>query len=367
MMRRLVTTDPAPTASDPTAPETVIAGKYRVERILGKGGMGVVVEARHIKLDDRVAIKFLLPEFAGHAEASARFLREAKAARRIKSEHVAHVIDVDTLESGAPYMVMEFLDGQDLAHLLERGPLPISDAVDYVIQGCEAIAEAHMHGIIHRDLKPANLFLTQGPDGSPTVKVLDFGISKSTEGAVDNLTRTTAMMGSVQYMSPEQMRQTKSVDARTDIYALGISLYEMLTGKAPFVAQTPMEFCGQVLHGTPLSLGSMRAEVPEALAYVVHRAFARDRDHRYASVADFVMAIAPFAPPRSRSTIDRIARMSTIGAPSSQPASHVAAQAAPASIPGSQPAIAVTPPPRLRLHRRSSASTTSSQGITTAP
>src|SRR5262245_32594102 len=187
--------------------------------------MGVVVEARHIALDERVAIKFLLPDYARAPEASARFLREARAAVKIKSEHVARVSDVGELETGAPYMVMEYLDGRDLAGVLEKtGVLPIPDAVDYIIQGSEAIAEAHTYGIVHRDLKPANLFLTRRPDGTPLVKVLDFGISKVQSEGVDKLTKTSAMLGSALYMSPEQMQHTRSVDLRTDVYALGISL-----------------------------------------------------------------------------------------------------------------------------------------------
>jgi serine/threonine protein kinase len=344
MMGPLVTTAPAlPASSDPTEPGAVLAGKYCVTKILGKGGMGVVVEARHIALDDRVAIKFLLPEYAQHPEASVRFLREAKAARKIKSEHVAHVIDVDTLESGAPYMVMEFLEGQDLAHMLETtGVLPIHDAVDFVIQGCEAIAEAHKHGIIHRDIKPANLFLMEGQDGLPTVKVLDFGISKTKEGAVDNLTRTQTGMGSAHYMSPEQMVRAGSVDLRTDIYALGIALYELLAGTQPFHAETWAELHARTLAGTPTPLLDLRADVPAALALVLERAYARERVHRYASVAELVIALAPFAPPRSYPTIERIARMAGVPLPDlSQSGAHTVSQAVPAAT----QLLAVTPPP----------------------
>ena len=223
----------------PTVPGTILAGKYRVERIIGQGGMGVVVEAKHITLDERVALKFLLPEYATHPEAAGRFLREAKAAVKIKSEHVARVSDVGTLETGAPYMVMEFLEGRDLSRTLEvNGVLQVEDAVDYVIQGCDALAEAHGYGIVHRDIKPANLFLSKRPNGTPLVKVLDFGISKTVESAIDNLTKTSSSMGSALYMSPEQMQQTRGVDHRTDIYALGITLYELLAGKQPFYADT---------------------------------------------------------------------------------------------------------------------------------
>ena len=198
----------------PTDPGTILADKYRVERVLGQGGMGVVVQARHIALDEKVALKFLLPEYAHHPEAAARFLREARAAVRIKSEHVAHVTDVGTLANGAPYMVMELLEGADPSKVLEKsGVLEIADAVDYVIQACDAIAEAHGYGIVHRDIKPANLFLGKRPNGLALVKVLDFGISKVMEGSVDNLTKTTAAMGSALYMSPEQMQQTRAVDS----------------------------------------------------------------------------------------------------------------------------------------------------------
>src|SRR4051812_29611172 len=204
----------------------VLAGKYRVDKILGAGGMGVVVAAHHVQLDERVAIKFLLPEALGNAEAVARFAREARAAVKIKSEHVARVIDVGTLETGAPYMVMEYLEGGDLSQVLaSRGPLPVEEAVEYVLQACEAIAHAHALGIVHRDLKPANLFLIRRPDGTNAIKVLDFGISKVMPGksaSSDNaMTRTRTVMGSPLYMSPEQMASTRDVDGRTDLWALG--------------------------------------------------------------------------------------------------------------------------------------------------
>jgi eukaryotic-like serine/threonine-protein kinase len=311
-----VSNAPAPTpAASPTSPGAILAGKYRVERILGQGGMGVVVEARHIALDDRVALKFLLPEYAQHPEASARFLREARNAVKIKSEHVARVSDVGTLDSGAPYMVMEYLEGRDLADTLEKaGVLAVPDAVDYIIQGSEAIAEAHSYSIVHRDLKPANLFLSKRPDGSPIVKVLDFGISKG-GGQVDNLTKTTAAMGSALYMSPEQLQQTRSVDHRTDIYALGISLYELLAGKQPFYADTLPQLVGAVLTGTPTPLLELRPDIPPPLAAVIERAYARDRGQRFQSIGEFVVALAPWAPPRSATTIERVARMSGLPTP----------------------------------------------------
>lgn len=297
--------------SSAVAPGTVLAGKYRVDRLLGQGGMGVVVEARHLQLDERVALKFLLPQWASHPEASERFLREARAAIRIKNEHVARVTDVGNLpETGSPYMVMEYLEGVDLGKMLEtRGPLQFEDAIDYLIQGCEAIAEAHTLGIVHRDIKPANLFLTKHPDGSPLIKVLDFGISKTTGQGVDNLTRTTATMGSALYMSPEQMQQSRSVDHRTDVYALGISLYELLAGKQPFYAETLPQLCAEILTGTPTPLGDLRPGLPPGFGPVLERAYARDRNVRYQNVAEMVFALAPFAPQHSQGSIDRVARL----------------------------------------------------------
>jgi serine/threonine-protein kinase len=294
----------------------MLAGKYRVERILGQGGMGIVVEARHLALDERVALKFLLPEYATHPEASARFQREARAAAKIKSEHVARVSDVGTFEGNVPYMVMEYLDGQDLRSVLERaGVLPMTEAVDYLIQACEAIAEAHSYGIVHRDLKPANLFLTRRANGTPQVKVLDFGISKMATGGIDNLTKTTAAMGSALYMSPEQMQATRGVDHRTDIYALGISLYELLAGKQPFVADTLPQLCAEVFTGQPTAIRTLRPDLPEAFALVLEKAYARDRAQRYQSVGEFVIALSPFALPRTATVIESVARLAGLELP----------------------------------------------------
>jgi serine/threonine-protein kinase len=310
MMARLVTTAPAPPAPAPIQPGLEIAGKYRVEKVLGEGGMGVVVLARHIKLDDRVAIKFLLPSFAQRQDVAARFLREAKAARKIKSEHVTRVIDVDQLPDGAPYMVIEYLEGRDLSEVLKAtGPLAIQDAVDYLIQGCEAIAEAHAQGIVHRDLKPANLFLAKRPDGSPIVKVLDFGISKTQESGADNLTRTAALLGSAYFMSPEAMTR-------------------------PHV-----NVCGTA---APTPIRSLRPEVPDTLAAVMERAYARDRDQRYPTVAAFVRALGPFASQPTFAIVERIARIGGMAA-QSQPAAP-----APAYVPTPEaaPVVAYAQPPR---------------------
>jgi predicted Ser/Thr protein kinase len=299
--------------ASPVAEGTVLAGKYRVDRILGEGGMGVVVAATDVQLERRVAIKFLLPDYAQHHEAAQRFLREARAAVKIQSEHVARVIDVGTMENGAPYMVMEYLEGRDLAALIdERLQLPVEEAIAYVLEACDAIAEAHSVGIVHRDLKPANLFLTKQPDGSVRIKVLDFGISKAlaTPGTSDpSLTRTSSMMGSPLYMSPEQMKSAKNVDPRTDVWALGVIAYELLTGEPPFYAESIPELSDKVLLEEPRPIRSVRPDVPEALEAAVKRALAKDTAARFASVADLATALASFGPARTRANVERATRV----------------------------------------------------------
>jgi len=300
--------------ASPVREGEILAGKYRVERVLGQGGMGVVVAARHAELDELVALKFLLPEALSEPEAVARFLKEARAAVRIKSEHVARVHDVGQLDSGAPYIVMEYLEGSDLGAILHtRGPLPVDDAVDYVLQACEAIANAHVLGIVHRDLKPSNLMLVSLSDGSACVKVLDFGISKiaardGRESAM-NMTRTAAVLGSPLYMSPEQMMSAKDVDARTDIWALGTILYEILAGRPPFVADT-LPALGVLIATTPAEpIRDVRPDVAPGLEAVVARCLAKSRDERFANVAEVAEALAPFAPERSRVSIERTSRI----------------------------------------------------------
>ncbi|HEX6272283.1 MAG TPA: serine/threonine-protein kinase [Polyangiaceae bacterium] len=295
-------------------PGQILLGKYRIERVLGVGGMGVVVAATHVTLEERVAIKFLLPDALQNAEAVARFLREARAAVRIKSEHVARVTDVGTLETGAPYMIMEYLDGGDLGALAKtHGALPVELAVEYLLQACEALAEAHALGIIHRDLKPSNLFVVTRADGTPSVKVLDFGISKVTgmgsSGADLGMTKTTTIMGSPLYMSPEQMASSRDVDARTDIWALGAILFELLTGRVPFQADTITQLCAMILQQRAEPLRNFRPDAPEGLQNVISRCLEKDRNHRYANIAEFAHSLAPFAPRRARLSIERVSRV----------------------------------------------------------
>jgi serine/threonine protein kinase len=302
----------------------ILAGKYRVERVLGVGGMGVVVAALHLALDERVAIKFLLPEALTNAEAVARFAREARAAVKIKSQHVARVIDVGTLETGAPYMVMEFLKGQDLSNYLHaNGALPIADAVDYVLQACEALAEAHALGIVHRDLKPANLFLTTLADGSPCVKVLDFGISKVTNPGASGpdlgMTKTQAVMGSPLYMSPEQMASSRDVDGRADIWAMGTILYELVTGRVPFNADTMPQLCAMILQYPPEPPQLLRHDLPEGLTQVMLRCLEKDRNRRFGNVAELASALVPFGSRAAARSAERVARvLSAAGISSSQ-------------------------------------------------
>jgi serine/threonine-protein kinase len=289
----------------------ILAGKYRVERVLGTGGMGVVVVAHHVQLDEKVAIKFLLPAMLRNREVVGRFAREARAAVRIKSEHVARVFDVGTLDSGAPYMVMEYLDGRDLAAWLQRhGPLPIEQAVDFILQTCVAVADAHGLGIVHRDLKPANLFCVRRSDGQLIIKVLDFGISKVTDPSASeadgSMTTTSAVMGSPLYMSPEQMQSAKDVDARTDIWALGIILYELLTGSRPFVGQSFAEIAVRVATASFAPVHNFRPEVPASLEGVIVKCLEKDKGQRYGNVAELALALADFGSKRSRASVERI-------------------------------------------------------------
>ncbi|MGH7298218.1 MAG: serine/threonine-protein kinase, partial [Polyangiaceae bacterium] len=277
-----MSTPPHPPPARPSAPPPglpregdIIAGKYRVERLLGVGGMGAVLAARHLELDDRVAIKLLLPHLPATGEPATRFIREAKAAIRIKNEHVVRVLDVGRTETGAPYIVMEYLEGSDLGRLLEHsGPLSIDDAVLYVTQACEAIAAAHAVGIIHRDLKPANLFLATAGDGSPCVKVLDFGISKLSEsptsGAVA-LTSTSTIMGTPCFMSPEQLRSTRDVDARADIWSIGAIVHALLTGAPPYDGESNADVSAKIIRDAPTPIRVLRPDAPAELEAIVLR------------------------------------------------------------------------------------------------
>ncbi len=278
------------------SPGSMVAGKYQVERVLAHGGMSVVVAARHAALDKAVAIKFLvLPPDFDRDEAVTRFLREARTAAKIESDHVCRVFDVG-IEDDTPFMVMEHLEGLDLEVELEaRGRLPVDEAVDIAMQALEGVGAAHALGVVHRDLKPGNLFLAARADGVRRVKIVDFGISK-VEGREAKLTDTQGSFGTPSYMSPEQIKNTKKTDLRTDIWAVGAILYEMVTGRPPFEGETSGEILAAVLEGTPPPVRSLAPHVPEALEAAIHRCLRRDRDQRFASAAALAEALAPFAP-----------------------------------------------------------------------
>ncbi|HEY6172870.1 MAG TPA: serine/threonine-protein kinase, partial [Kofleriaceae bacterium] len=292
---------------------TVLLGKYRVDSIIGQGGMGLVVKAWHLGLDEEVAIKMLRDDVAIADETITRFVREGQAAAKLKSEHIARIIDVGTFSDGKPYLVMEFLEGQDIGQLIaERGRLQPSLAIDLIIQACEALAEAHSLGIVHRDIKPTNLFLTSRPDGSLLLKILDFGISKSPAGAELSLTQTWSLLGSPAYMSPEQMRSARHVDARTDVWSLGAVLYEAIEGHLPFQAESFSEMCVMVAVDPP----EPTTATPRELAPIIARCLAKDPAHRYPSVADLACDLACLArePDKAQALVDRMYRMLRRGA-----------------------------------------------------
>ncbi len=287
---------PAPNqATVSFAPGMLLRGKYRVESLLGNGGMGVVVLALHLDLERRVAIKILHADLRENAELVERFVREGRAASRIEGAHVARVFDVDRLEDGTPFLVMEYLEGQDLSFVRKsQTPLPIAKAVEYVLQACSGVSLAHAAGVIHRDVKPANLFLTKMPGGNTMVKVLDFGISKLSGGSgasEPSVTRTTIVMGSVEYMSPEQMLSTRNVDARTDVWALGVVLFELVTAAPPFNGENTTQICAHVMSQPALKPRSLRPDLPPALEEIIMRCLEKERDRRYATVDELSTAL----------------------------------------------------------------------------
>lgn len=289
----------------------LVASKYRIERVIASGGQGTVVEATHLRLNQSVAIKFPHVDGAeGEQGAFERMFREARASFRLGGAHVARTIDVDVVD-GAPFIVMEYLRGVDLkAYVAERGALPVADAVGLLLQTCEAVAEAHDLGIIHRDLKPSNLFLVDQPDGALMLKVLDFGLSKSPEldpkADISDLTEPQRMLGSPRYMSPEQVSDPHHVDARSDIWSLGVILQELLTGAPMFRARTHVQALAMVLTRSPAPVSVLRPDVPPEIERVVLRCLQKMPEHRFATARELAQALAPYAPPWALADVERM-------------------------------------------------------------
>lgn len=280
-------------------PGQVIAGKYAIVKVIGEGGMGVVFEATHLKLRQRVAVKMLLPEMLAHDIIVTRFEREARASGQLRNRHAVRVMDVDVTPEGLPYMVMEFLEGHDLQRELDqRGRLPYGEAVDIVLQACSAMIAAHQIGIVHRDLKPANLFLAQESDAHEEriVKVLDFGISKVQAEGDEKLTVADSVIGTAMYMSPEQVRSSENVDARSDIWSLGIILFELLSGRPPWIG-SPTQLAAAVVSEDAPDVRVHAPDVPPDIAVIVATALRRDPSARFGDVKQLALALAPFAPP----------------------------------------------------------------------
>ncbi len=287
-----------------------IAGKYEIRGLIGKGGIGCVLRAYHRGLDEPVAIKVLNAQALRDTQMRERFHREARAAAKIKSDHIARVFDVGTMAGDIPFLVMELLEGSDLGVRIDKtGPLRVTDAARYVMQACEAIAEAHLLKIVHRDIKPENLFIAERRHGGETTKVLDFGISKSVSQNAHSVTSTSAALGSPLYMSPEQLRSPRDVDHRTDIWSLGVSLHEMTTGLPPFSSDTLAGLALKIVTEEMAPLSSHGPVIDPAFDRVVRRCMAKAVDDRYATVAELVRDLAPFCPEQGEISVRRTAAL----------------------------------------------------------
>ncbi|MGZ3421225.1 MAG: serine/threonine-protein kinase [Polyangiales bacterium] len=333
--------DPGSSGTEAPKAGDIVARKYRVEHVLGVGGMGVVVAARHVKLDELVALKLLRPNVVRSRDDVVRFLREGKAASKLKSDHVVRILDLGELPGEVPYLVMEHLEGRDFAAILREhasmgAEMAIAHVIDSVMEACEAVAEAHTLGIVHRDLKPANIFLARMPGGGSRVKVLDFGISKLTRGDLSDpdlsLTQTRTLMGSPIYMAPEVLRSARTADARSDVWAIGCILYELLTGKTPFLGETLTELTAQILEEKPRAPSRFRQDLSPELDEVVLRCLEKKPADRYANAAEVAHALAPFAGSRGAQLLDRLEKIVK--------AAEIRARTANASMVDTSPALA---------------------------
>jgi serine/threonine-protein kinase len=332
------------------SPGQIIADKYRIDSVIGTGGMGVVLAATHVELGQRVAIKLLRD---ASDDSIARFKREARLLVKLKSEHVARVFDVGSLDDDTPYIVMELLEGQDLSALLaERGRLGVEEAVDYVLEATEAVAEAHVLGMVHRDLKPANVFLARGPGGATTVKVLDFGVSKMLDARMESeqttaggLTNEGVALGSPGYMAPEQMTSSRDVDARADIYSLGAMMYRLVSGRNPYRGETVLSVLAAMAIDPLPPLQTLVPEAPDGLAAVVARCLAHDPAARYPTVARLADALAPFASARGRHSAEQVQATMNVSSESfSATIVRPLLAPAPAPAPARAPRTRSTPP-----------------------
>ena len=324
-------------------PGTVLFDKYRIDSLIGEGGMGAVLKARHLGLDVFVAIKVLLPEMMAREEIVKRFLREAQSAVRLKGEHVARVLDVGRLDNGVPFIVMEHLDGADLNAIIKHhGRQDAAIAVDLLLQACDGIAEAHSLGIIHRDIKASNFFVTQPRNQAPLLKVLDFGIATAPEGPSD-LTSTQSLLGTPAYMAPEQMRASRNADPRSDIWSLGVVLYELIEGTRPFESDIYPELCLKIGMDPPRA---MTSGAPEELCAIVRKCLEKPLEQRYQTVAELAFDLVPFSSDQAaaRTIVEQCARM--LGGRASQvfTVTRVTGELTPPPI---------TPAPLARASRRS--------------
>ncbi|MCA9621661.1 MAG: serine/threonine protein kinase, partial [Myxococcales bacterium] len=352
--------------------ERLTSDRYQVAEEIGRGGMATVFAAVDRDLRRPVAVKVLDRSMASSTTLRQRFLREARAAARLKNDHVVRVFDVGALDDGQPWMVMERLEGCDLRQRMGTGRLPIEEAVDIVLQACIALSEAHAVGLVHRDLKPSNLFLTAGPDGTTRVKVLDFGIAKALgRDSEMDLTGTGEMLGSPRYMSPEQLRGSAELDARSDVWALGVVLYELLADRPPFAGATVAELCASILERKPAPFHG-DTSAPLELQEVVLRCLHKDAAARYPSAVALAEALAPFGSAQAsgyllaaRGYDQRTSDVRRITAPSlgsAGPIESIVDTAPPAAPPPAPPSSrralgletdptwdAAVPPPRRRL------------------